>query len=451
MIRIFSCGAGGSVSFGPHAISHHLEKHGHTVKVYDFVDKYTKHQIDYLLRSFASEDIVCVSTVFYVNDKNKNIDYILDSCRVLGIRTLVGGVNPTKTESDYSIIGSYTENETLSLINKLTKKIIYTPFSISNNDFVWSSSHRMMKRAVLPVEISRHCVFNCKFCSYPSRGTKGDNRNPELFRKTLDSANTLYDSSVFILVCSTFNDSVEKLNVFFESIKNTDYEFAAYIRLDLLVKQRQFWPLIKKHIKYMTFGIETLNWESGKAIGKGTNPEIVKKWLMQVREYFDDCFLYSSFIIGLPGDREQDAISTQIFLSSTKCLNGYSFNSLYLEYPNGGKTSQSVFSVESAANGYTIMKQQDEIASQSYINSSAWVRNDGYSSSEAEKLSKSLNMLEKRKLPSFSMAALRSVLTMEKLRDTWYTGTFGVDTSFDQLTTEAFKTISNAYVENSLS
>jgi hypothetical protein len=61
-------------------------------------------------------------------------------------------------------------------------------------------------------------------------------------------------------------------------------------------------PLLKEMgLRSAFFGIESLNWESAKAIGKGLHPDKIKETLFDVRKIWqEDVSVYSSFICGLP-------------------------------------------------------------------------------------------------------------------------------------------------------
>lgn len=262
----------------------------------------------------------------------------------------------------------------LDFANVRTGKIKKLPFDIYNSDFVWRKEDGFVSGTSLQVELSRHCIFDCSFCTYPNRGMKnGPNRRMELIKAELDSAKENFGTKHFNLMCSAFNDNKEKLDQFFQAVDGTDYEFSGFIRLDLLMKQKAYWPMFKKHIRHMCFGVDTLNWETGKLIGKGSNPEKVKEWLQEVREYFDDCLLYSCVIAGMPHTAIEEPAQWAEYLKSTKVLDGWHITPLGV-MGEADREFGSHFDKNLELYGYTrepIVDYQGRLGSN-------WTREDGY-------------------------------------------------------------------------
>jgi radical SAM superfamily enzyme YgiQ (UPF0313 family) len=101
-----------------------------------------------------------------------------------------------------------------------------------------------------------------------------------------------YSVKKYTIVDDTFNESTEKLNAIYESLKANDLqiEFSCYIRLDLVARNPEQIVLLKKMGCTSVFlGIETLNERAAKAIGKGAMVELVKDTL---KKMFMTGFLY---------------------------------------------------------------------------------------------------------------------------------------------------------------
>jgi hypothetical protein len=69
------------------------------------------------------------------------------------------------------------------------------------------------------------------------------------------------------------------------------------------------------------YGIETLNYKSGKAIGKGMHPDKIKQGFFEIYNYFKthDRKLFAatlSFIVGLPYETKQTIVSTTEWIDS---------------------------------------------------------------------------------------------------------------------------------------
>jgi hypothetical protein len=86
-----------------------------------------------------------------------------------------------------------------------------------------------------------------------------------------------------------------------------------YLRLDLLhAHPEQINLLYEMGLGSAFFGIETLNHESGKVIGKGMKPELIKEFVVDLYEnhWHKEIPITASFIIGLPGETKQSVIDT---------------------------------------------------------------------------------------------------------------------------------------------
>ena len=85
----------------------------------------------------------------------------------------------------------------------------------------------------------------------------------------------------------TFNDSIEKLEMFLKVTKRLPFKlnFRAYIRLDIIAMQPdQIQMLYDMGLKSCWIGIETFHPEASKTIGKGMSAEKRKKALYDIQK-----------------------------------------------------------------------------------------------------------------------------------------------------------------------
>jgi hypothetical protein len=116
-------------------------------------------------------------------------------------------------------------------------------------------------------------------------------------------------------LCDTFNETNEKLfsvkNVFdkFKAFTNKQIQFVCYLRLELIYRYPEQIALLKSMgLVGGQFGIESLNYESAKAVGKGIKTEDVYKTLSKLRDSWgSDVNIGSGFIIGLPYETKETA------------------------------------------------------------------------------------------------------------------------------------------------
>jgi hypothetical protein len=106
------------------------------------------------------------------------------------------------------------------------------------------------------------------------------------------------------MMCDTVNESMDKLRAMERAINRLDFpiEWVGYLRLELLHSHPDQIPLLRDiGIKYAHFGIETLNYESAKAVGKGIPTDRLLRLLEKLKETWGhEVGLHSGFIVGLP-------------------------------------------------------------------------------------------------------------------------------------------------------
>jgi len=206
----------------------------------------------------------------------------------------------------------YTEEE--YTVNSINCEESYPVNDISNIPTFFHHSDFIEDNEVLPIEISRGCIFKCAFCAFPLNGkTKNDYIRPKdsiineikIFQKN-------YKTNRFMFMDDTFNDTVEKMQMVKEIYDNVQpFEFWSYGRLDLLAAKPEMMELVNKiGWKYFTFGIETFNRTAGKKIGKGADPEKLKTVLKDLRQIHPSSYFIFEMIIGLPGEDKKSIDDT---------------------------------------------------------------------------------------------------------------------------------------------
>ena len=143
-----------------------------------------------------------------------------------------------------------------------------------------------MPDEVLPLELSRGCRFKCKFCSFPLLGKKPtDERYLRSEKSVYDELKSNYEefgTTKYNMLCDTFNETTKKLEMLCrvqEKLK-IQLRFSCYLRIDLLGAHKDQINLLHEvGLNTCHFGIESLNYESSKAIGKGFNNEKIKDTL----------------------------------------------------------------------------------------------------------------------------------------------------------------------------
>jgi hypothetical protein len=212
-------------------------------------------------------------------------------------------------------------------------------FDFNASQLVWHESDYIFEGEVLPIEISRGCIFKCKFCSFPLNGkTKFDYiKNPDSLYEEFMRNYELFGTTRYMFSDDTFNDSTYKLQMLWDNVVSKlpfKIEFFAYLRLDLIMKDQSQIKLLKQlGIRYVKFGIESLNTETIRFIGKGFNlSDIIETLDVIKKEWKDDVVIDASFIFGLPRETKESLEFRRDWMinEGMKYFNSYSMYPLYL-------------------------------------------------------------------------------------------------------------------------
>ena len=189
-------------------------------------------------------------------------------------------------------------------------------------EFEWKQKWSVQSGEALPIEISRGCIFNCKFCHYEKK---------ESFKKDLESLRLelirnyeLFNVSYYHFCDDCFNDGRAKVEAVCNMIKSLPFklEWVSYARVDVAIKFPETARLmVESGCRALHWGIETLNEKVAKQIGKGTPSQLVKNFLNSFyKDYGDLCLSHGSFITGLPGETKDTQIETIDWICDNEAL-----------------------------------------------------------------------------------------------------------------------------------
>tara|TARA_B110000503_G_scaffold99799_1_gene149301 strand:+ start:34530 stop:36554 length:2025 start_codon:yes stop_codon:yes gene_type:complete len=213
------------------------------------------------------------------------------------------------------------------------------------------------------IEFGRGCIFKCKFCAYPLIGKKkGDLsflRNKDCIKHELKQNYDLYGVTKYVIIDDTFNEQTIKLQAIADAIEELDLpvklQFSAFIRIDLVARWPEQLELLKKiNVRAWFLGVESLNYESAKTIGKGCPKETIFETIRNARKEFDGSLsVYGSFIAGLPHDNKEtmDMWTAELF-ANPDIFDAYSFSPLELGTASELSKNADYF-------GYTVYTDND--------------------------------------------------------------------------------------------
>jgi len=248
--------------------------------------------------------------------------------------------------------------------NKKVVESITFPVNMQNKTEKWQANDVIFKDEGLPIEIARGCIFRCSYCSYPSNGRSKDLSYIKSKQSIIDELQRNYDMfgiTNYQFVDDLLNDSTEKVEMIHDAIQSLNFKirFSTYLRHDLFIKKFHTAQLLADcGLVGASFGIETLNDLSGKAIGKGLSAEKTKEILHKLQEIWPNVTIQSGFIVGLPHDNEKTYDNLFDWLNQKDCpINSFSFWPLYIRPMknfNDVDTTKSKFETHPELWGYTL-------------------------------------------------------------------------------------------------
>lgn len=297
---------------GATRISNYCEPYGWDIEVVDYFPFWSDEQIENFLEKTVTEDTkffgfsyTWLSQYTEVHNKIKFIKSLYPNVLII-----IGGQAPYEDDlsADYYVFG-YGEVAMLAILEyefnngpSVKHKIIHSGGRLVDgiHDYYsgdlreYGNSYKerdyITSKDVLMLETSRGCRFACKFCSFPYIGIKDDtSRDEESLYRELNENYQKWGVVNYNIADDTFNDRTIKIEKLRNVVNRLNFKpnFSGYIRIDLFRRfPEQVELLAECNMWGHFYGVETFNHESGKIIGKGLHPDIVKELLLSTKNYF---------------------------------------------------------------------------------------------------------------------------------------------------------------------
>jgi hypothetical protein len=334
-------------NLGAYRISSALEQEGYSTFVLDYIIHMSVDEIKLALSKHLSTETLWVgfsSTFFWTDNNNSfsqtdkqrmyytsvdDIDSIIQFIKQNSTAKLIygGGKAPyfqADKNIDYYVIG-YADTSIVELTKhihygkeiqfkeidgiKIVESSNFDEPKMNNIKTSWKDQYVIHKEG-LPLELARGCIFKCKFCSYPLLGKKKGTylRDPSEIKDEMIQNWELYGTESYYMTDDTFNDDNDKIDSLHKIFTELPFKlkFSAYLRVDLINKYPHQATLLKEMGLIGTyFGLETMQPDSAKSIGKGLHPSKVKDRLYWLDvEWKNSVNIGAGFILGLPHDTE---------------------------------------------------------------------------------------------------------------------------------------------------
>lgn len=342
---------------GPYKIADWVRKHGYSAQVIDFVDHFNEDELWELTTKFITKDtsVIAISTTFlsqhrYETDRGiqrlpEHILHIMARVKenYPHIKIVMGGAYSEMIGGwsllDAAVIGK-GEDIFLELLEhykkgtpppKSVKKMppwgkgLVEHYYESNNKKynIETDAFRFVKNdcilwgEALPLELSRGCIFKCKFCQYENIGKKKLDylRSMECVKEELIYNYENFGVTNYQILCDTFNDTTYKINQWHKMTQSLPFKinFACYLRADLLHRYRDTAHQLHESGLFGAFhGLESLNPKASHLVGKAWSGKHGRKF---IPELFHDIWKgqvaqHLSLIVGLPYESKDGVLDT---------------------------------------------------------------------------------------------------------------------------------------------
>lgn len=284
---------------------------------------------------------------------NPNLQVLLGGA---GSRVFMGFVNQFKNNFSVDfVMHGYSENMIVDFVGNLKNnqqhkfsdrvqgiRVIEYDYLGQSHDFrnhslnSFSTADFVQPHEYLSLEIARGCIFKCKFCSYPLLGKAISDlsyiRTEENILSEILYNYENFKSQSYLIVDDTFNERNDKIEMMLRirDRSKLDLNFVGYNRIELINSKNQYDLLKDLNFNGMFFGIESFNYPSAKAIGKGIKSEKIIETLYKLKEKFNNKIAISAgFIIGLPYEtRDTIANWTDLLFTDNFPIDNISFSGL---------------------------------------------------------------------------------------------------------------------------
>ena len=364
-----------------------LDKHNYNIEVVDYFDHFSNDEIEKICEKFIDKKtlFVGISLTFLTSFDKINFLFNLIKNKFPHVKTIIGGTEASINKIDINnvdrIIWGYAEEAILHYIEFLNGKRLddleWIPYNGSlaidaekkykNDDsdltIEWNDDD-LIEINYLPIEISRGCIFRCKFCQYPLLGKKKndyiryENNLADEFRRNWEK----WGINNYSFQDDTFNDNIVKLDHVANAIEKSGIKitYAAFLRADLLYTYPETISMLDNTgLIAGYFGIESLNHESKKAIGKGLDNEKQFEIIKELKKR-RAIYTFTGMIIGLPFESIESVHKSQqwFFDQNGEIFNGWQW------WPLGIRENvisrKSEFDRNFSKWGYTSMSINDD-------------------------------------------------------------------------------------------
>jgi hypothetical protein len=394
-------------TLGAYKIAHSVRNAGYSCQVIDHVMFQSEEQLRTSILKFITSGttVIGVSTTFMrdpdvspgatlpvhiinvLNEISEQFPQIKLIFGGYGIYLITKAPGPAFVKRPYATIHQYGEDIFVDVLNFLKGRAVEpqwtiaevnsrlgfsgivkhytqpleTRYNIETDNFKFTKQDVIMPSETLPLEISRGCIFKCKFCNHLllGRGKLDYLRDFELIREELIHNYENWGTTNYYVICDTFNDTEYKMQAWHKMVTSLPFKinWTSYLRADLLDRFPDVPYMLKETGLYSCYhGIESLGEEASRVIGKGWSGKRARDYLPELYHniWGKEVFQTLSFIVGLPGDTRHKLINTANWFNDNDMYN-MSWHPLGLSKSNFKHASE--FERNATQYGYSFLSE----------------------------------------------------------------------------------------------
>jgi radical SAM superfamily enzyme YgiQ (UPF0313 family) len=338
---------------GPYKIAHWLRKHGYQAQVIDFAQYWTEETLYKLTKHFITPTtkVIGISTTFLaardytyadgtihnlpesvvnvvkrIKDEYPNIKFVLGGYKsdLIDGQGIIDATVMSYTTAPDDIFLEYLEhltNGTPPPLGKLifprlnvttnTPRMLFDTarnpkYNIETDDFKFTKQDCILPQEPLPIDISRGCIFACRFCQYPhlGKGKLDYIRGMEYIEQEMLYNYENFGTQSYYVLDDTFNDTEIKMQAFYDMTQRLPFKISYYsfLRADLIDRFPNTAHLLKESgLSGAYHGVESLHPEASKIVGKAWSGTRGKDFLPKL--YHDiwnkEIAQHLNFIVGI--------------------------------------------------------------------------------------------------------------------------------------------------------
>lgn len=338
-------------TLGAYKIAHASRKAGYTAQVIDFINMMTEDELYRCTVKFITSETLAlgISTTFLMNRNTALPAAVVNVLNMIAdefpdLQIVFGGAQARDTLKDinlkakFSVVVEYGEDVFVELLEnyrykkslpqfqlafrgskaiRIFKNATTARYNIETDDHLFTQQDYIMQNETLPIEISRGCIFKCKFCNHflLGRGKLDYLRSMECIKQELVHNYENWQVTNYYVICDTFNDTEYKMQQWHKMVMSLPFKirYTAYLRADLLDRYKDVPHMLKESGLLASYhGIESLGVEASRIVGKAWSGKRARDYIPHL--YYDiwgkQVLPTLSFIAGLPGDTRESITDT---------------------------------------------------------------------------------------------------------------------------------------------